>query len=73
MQQRGRLQCRATGTLGRTTDGVAFTSIDLALVLSVLVDDADRARKLVDDAKRNCLVAKSIRCPVEVTAEVTAS
>jgi peroxiredoxin-like protein len=69
----GRIQCHATGSLDRTKDGIAFTSVDLALVLSVLTDETDRARKLVDEAKRHCFVAKSLRCPVEVTAEVTAS
>ena len=69
----GRLQCRATGTLDRTKDGVVFTSIDLALALSVVVDDAERARKLVDEAKRQCFVAKSLRCPVEVSVEISAS
>jgi organic hydroperoxide reductase OsmC/OhrA len=69
----GSFQCRAKGTLERTAAGVAFTSFHLAIHLRVIDGEAERAQKLVGDAKRHCFVANSLRCPVNVAAEIGVS
>jgi peroxiredoxin-like protein len=61
--------CRssATGTLGRTDAGFAFTSITISLQIRVYTEEARaRAAALVEDAHRACFVAGSLRCPVSV-------
>lgn len=69
----GALRCRAKGILGRLPDGVSFTSINLLIDLTVVPGDVERARKLVNDTIARCFVARSLKCPVDVVAEVHAS
>lgn len=69
----GRYDCRARGTLGKGADGVAFLGIRLDVSVEVVVGDVERARALIATAKRQCFVASSLRCPVEVEARVVAS
>lgn len=69
----GAVRCRGKGILGRQPDGVGFTSVHLAVDLHVTAPDVERARKLVEDTKTRCFVARSLRCPVDVTAEIRAS
>lgn len=69
----GGYHCVADATLDRTADGVAFTAVNLAITLRVVADDVERARKLALDSKERCFVAKSLKCPVNVSVEVTAS
>ncbi len=69
----GGYRCVAEGTLDRGPDGVSFTGIRLALTLRVVADDVERARKLAIDTKERCFVAKSLKCPVQVSVEVSAS
>lgn len=69
----GALRCRAKGVLGRVPDGVSFTSIVLTVDLTVVPGDVGRAKKLIADTPAKCFVARSLKCPVEVVAEVHAS
>lgn len=69
----GEFRCHARGTLSRVNATIAFSSIELRVSMRVLDDDVGRARLLVADAKARCFVANSLRCPVEVTAEIHAS
>ena len=64
--------CRAVGVLGATDRHVAFTAIRLSIEVRVLGGDVARARALVDKARERCFVASSLRCPVDVIAEVVA-
>jgi organic hydroperoxide reductase OsmC/OhrA len=68
---RARLQvvqfrAQAHGVLDKTTGGLGFTSIRLAVDLQV--DGADRARteQLLQKAKRHCIVANALKTPVEL-------
>ena len=45
----------------------------LAVDVTVVADDVERVRALLARAKNGCFVANSLRCPVELTVEVTAS
>jgi organic hydroperoxide reductase OsmC/OhrA len=71
--QVGELVCRATAVLTRTTEATAFTSVHLAVRARVESDDVDRTRRLLDDAKERCFVARSIRAPVSLSVEITRS
>jgi organic hydroperoxide reductase OsmC/OhrA len=66
------LRCRAKGVLDRAGRTVGFTSVELAVSLRVAQDDVARARTLLDDAKHRCFVTNSLRCPVDLVADVAA-
>jgi organic hydroperoxide reductase OsmC/OhrA len=59
-------QGSATGTLEKGPTGPTFTSIALAVELTVAEVDAERARRLVDTAERHCIVSNALRVPVTV-------
>jgi organic hydroperoxide reductase OsmC/OhrA len=66
-----KVQLHAKGTLDKTAAGVAFTSIQLALELELSgAEDIVRAENLVDEAKKHCFVANSLRCPVDVSVRM---
>lgn len=69
----GSYKCQAHGILDRVEGRIAFASMHLAVEIRVLGDDVERTRALVEDAKSHCFVAASLRCPVVLTATVTAS
>ncbi len=51
-------------------EGYQFTVIEITLRVGVgKQEDIARAERIVDKAKRACLVSKSLRTPVEVKAE----
>lgn len=62
----GRYRSRAEGILEKTKEGIAFTRI--ALQVSILAPAArlDEARKLVETAKKHCIVSNFLKKPVEV-------
>jgi organic hydroperoxide reductase OsmC/OhrA len=69
----GGFECHAKAILDRTPEGVRFTSIHLALDVRVTSDEIELTRRLLEDAKRHCFVANTLRCPVSVSADVKAS
>lgn len=66
-----RLACRASGEVAKTAEGQMFTAIALAVDLEVAPSVFPEADRLVESAKRWCLVTNSLRCPVTVTSIVT--
>ena len=62
----GHPTCRAKGTLERS----GFTSIELFVEMAVADADAERAQKLLADAKSRCFVANTLKCPVELRIEI---
>ena len=62
----GHPTCRAKGVLERG----GFSSIELFVELSVADADAERAQKLLVDAKGRCFVANTLKCPVELRVEL---
>lgn len=62
----GHYVCHANAALER--DG--FTKIELAVELNVPKGSTAAAQKLLDDAKKHCFVANSVKCPVVVVSEI---
>ncbi|MDX6767956.1 MAG: OsmC family protein [Elusimicrobiota bacterium] len=58
----------AEGTLDKTPEGLRFTRI--ALKVSVRSPDAEKAGRMLELAKKHCIVSNSLRQPVEVEATV---
>lgn len=62
-----------TGTgeaiLDKGAGGPVFTSITLAVELAVAPADAERARKLLAKAEKNCIISRALNVPVTVTVE----
>lgn len=63
-------ECKAEGLLDKTPEGLGFTSIVLNVTLEVAETDRSKAERLMDLAKRHCLVSNSLKKPVEVQLEL---
>lgn len=61
---------RVEGTLDKTAQGIAFTTVTIAVDLVVDEADAARAGALLRKAKDHCIVANSLKCPVTLVAAV---
>jgi organic hydroperoxide reductase OsmC/OhrA len=62
-----RLDVRATGTVDRQEGVTRFTEITLRATLSVpAITPRDQALRLLDRAKRSCLITASLATPVRV-------
>ena len=61
---------RVEGTLDKTPQGLAFTSIEIAVELVVAEEDAARAGDLLRTAKDHCIVSNALKTPVQLTASV---
>ena len=57
----------------KTTAGIGFTSFWIGLDIQVAPGDIERAEKVLERAKRHCLVSNVLKVPVEVTSRVTAA
>lgn len=66
------IECRAEGTVDRDEGAVQFTELRLHARLSIPADgDAERADRLLDKAKRACLVTSSLKREPSLTTEVS--
>jgi organic hydroperoxide reductase OsmC/OhrA len=63
-------ESRVDGVLDKTSSGLAFTSIRIAVDLRVAPADRTRAEQLLQSAKRHCIVANALKPVVEVQAVV---
>ena len=61
---------RVLGTLDKTTQGLAFTRIAIEVELVTAPEHADRARELLQSAKKHCIVSNALKTPVEVVPTV---
>jgi organic hydroperoxide reductase OsmC/OhrA len=69
-----RLELRAHGLTGTRPDGhYGFTKLELALELETDAGEEERARRLVEEAERRCLVTASMDVAVELTIDVQAA
>jgi organic hydroperoxide reductase OsmC/OhrA len=64
------LECRAEGEVAKTGDGLAFSGVRLEVVATTTPDQEPALRELIEVAKKSCLVARSLACPVELAATV---
>jgi len=62
-----------SGTLDKTKEGLVFTEFRLKLRLSVPSERVEEARKLVETAKKYCIVANALKTPVSLEVEVSAA
>lgn len=62
---------RAEGTLDKTEGLLAFTGIRLRVALTVAPEERDRAEKLLQAAKKHCIIANSLKTPVALETEVS--
>jgi len=63
-------ESRAEGTVDKTAEGFVFTALTLRPVVKVAAQDAERAGRLIELAKKHCLVSASLKTPVAVEASV---
>jgi organic hydroperoxide reductase OsmC/OhrA len=67
------MDLRVEGTLEKLATGLAFSSLNLRVRLSVPPADKDRAEKLLLTAKKYCIVSNALKTPVELSPEVNAA
>ncbi len=63
-------RCGASGTLDRTEESFRFTEIRLKVALEVAPQDVEQAERLVQSAKRHCIVANSLKANVVVETQL---
>lgn len=63
-------QADAHALLDRTATGPAFAWIKISVDLRVAPSEVERARVLIEKAKEHCIVANSLRIPVQLEATV---
>lgn len=66
----GEYRSQAEGILEKTKDGLVFTRITLRVTIAVQAARVEEARKLVETAKKYCIVSNALKRPVEVEATV---
>ena len=68
------LQCRVTGTLDRIDRITQFTGFEVHATLGVPAGtDPERARRALEKAERNCLIANSLKAPIHLVPEIAVS
>jgi len=66
-------ESKGESVLEKTKEGLVFTSFKLSVTLKTEAARADEARKLLDTAKRYCIIANSLKTPPTLDANVVAS
>lgn len=61
-----------TGVLDKGPTGPVFTSITLAVEMTVSGVDLERARRILDTAEKHCIISNALRVPVTVEADLRA-
>ena len=61
------------GILDRGPTVPAFTSIALTVELGVPAGDEERARRVLANAEKNCIIAHALNVPISVDAKVRAA
>lgn len=63
--------CSARGSVAKVERGLVFTGIRLEAAATTATGRETELRQLMEVAKKSCLVASSLACPVELFASVT--
>jgi organic hydroperoxide reductase OsmC/OhrA len=66
-------ESRVAGVLDKSSAGLGFTSIRIAVDLRVAEADRTRAEELLQSAKRHCIVANALKPAVELETLVNAA
>ena len=65
------LRCGVTGTLDRIDNLTQFTAFEIRACLELPAGtDPERARRVLDKAEQNCLVANSLKAPIHLVAAI---
>jgi len=67
-----RYECRAEATLDRNESGLGFSALGLHVEIEVNPEDAERAPRILEKAKKHCIVANALRPLVAVDFTVRA-
>jgi organic hydroperoxide reductase OsmC/OhrA len=59
------------GVLDRTPAGLAFVSVDLRVAVRVATGQVELAERLLQTAKRHCIVANALKTPIRLVTTVT--
>jgi len=59
-----------SGVLDKGPTGPVFTSITLAVELTVAATDVERARHILDTAEKHCIISNALRVAISVQAEI---
>ena len=66
------LEVSCTGTVDKTREGLKFTRFDLAAVLTIGDGtDETKARQVLENAKKYCLVTASLAADTHLTAQIS--
>lgn len=68
-----RYRSRAEGVLEKSREGIVFTRIALRVEIQAPFGRAEEARRLLETAKKYCIVSNALKRPVEVEATVDAA
>ncbi len=66
-------ESKGESTLDKTREGLVFTSFKLAVTLKTEAGREDEARKLLDTAKKYCVIANALKTPTSLEAVVEAA
>jgi organic hydroperoxide reductase OsmC/OhrA len=61
---------RAEGVLEKTREGILFTRIAIHVEIQAPAQRLEEARKMVETAKKYCIVTNALKLAVEVDAKV---
>lgn len=61
---------KVSGTLEKTPAGIVFTSVRLAVALRVPPGERDKGLRLLELAKKHCIVANSLKAETRLEASV---
>jgi organic hydroperoxide reductase OsmC/OhrA len=59
-----------TGVLDKGPIGPVFTSITLAVEITVAAADTERARRVLDTAEKHCIISNALRVAVTLQADI---
>ena len=59
-----------SGILDKSPTGPVFTSITLAVEMTVAAADLERARRILDTAEKHCIISNALRVAVTLQADI---
>lgn len=65
-------ESKASSTLDKTREGLVFTALKVHIRLNTDADRVEEARRLLLTAKKYCIIANSLKTPVDSEFEVVA-
>lgn len=66
-------ESKASSTLDKTHEGLVFTALKLHVRLATDADRVEEARRLLAAAKKYCIIANSLKSPVDAEFDVVAA